>query len=128
MTLLLAAALAAGCGRTPDRPTGPESLPAVEAALVYFNAPYADRHLHARVHRELDDTQQGQHAGADAEALLRVEAGDAERGAVEHRDGVRDDAESPHHPRAPRNHPHDPAQQALLPSASETCTTYGRAA
>ena len=46
-------------------------------------------------------------AGADAEALLRVEAGDAERGPVEDRHRVREDAESPHHPGPPRNRPHD---------------------
>ncbi len=75
------------------------------------------------------DTEAGDStAGADTEALLRVEAGDAERGAVEDRHRVREDAESPHHPGPPRNRPHDSEEHAALPSASETRATGPRTA
>ena len=55
-------------------------------------------HLGARIHDDLQDDERRQQAGARGEAVARLEAGDAKRGAVEDGDDVRQESGGPHDP------------------------------
>ena len=66
-----------------------------------------DGHLHPGVHEQLDDGERAEQPGGDVEAGRGVEARDAQRRALQHRDDVRADRDAPDEPRPRRSPLHE---------------------